>query len=218
MANKCMPQILEQDVFEALKQKFSALHDDITLLYTPKKGGTEDEVGALLSDFTELSSRIKVLTPIWGSAEAQALGIVDGPAIVFKGNLVKGDARYYGTPAGYEFGMLVEVIMLAGGAVQMGGPVAKFVESLNRPLKLEVFVTNNCPFCPTSAYVALKLAMLSPHVRGYVYNAPEFPEVSRKYSVHGVPKTVINDGAGEYMGGYGEDVAILNIKKAIQAN
>ena len=37
------------------------------------------------------------------------------------------------------------------------------------------------------------MAFASPHVTAYAVEATEFPDLARKYTVTGVPKTVVND-------------------------
>ena len=41
--------------------------------------------------------------------------------------------------------------------------------------------------------LAHKLAIESPHIRADMVEAIEFPHLSNKYHVHGVPRTVINE-------------------------
>lgn len=47
--------------------------------------------------------------------------------------------------------------------------------------------------------LANRMAMLSPHVSARTIEANEFPEVSRRYGVQGVPRTVVND-RGAFVG------------------
>ena len=37
------------------------------------------------------------------------------------------------------------------------------------------------------------MAFLSPHITAYAVEATEFPDLARRYTVSGVPKTVVND-------------------------
>jgi predicted DsbA family dithiol-disulfide isomerase len=47
--------------------------------------------------------------------------------------------------------------------------------------------------------LANRMAMISPHVSARTIEASEFPEVSRRYGVQGVPRTVVND-RGAFVG------------------
>jgi glutaredoxin len=57
----------------------------------------------------------------------------------------------------------------------------------------QVFVTPTCPYCPQAVRLAHKLAIESDLIRADMVEAIEFPQLSNKYHVHGVPRTVINE-------------------------
>ena len=46
--------------------------------------------------------------------------------------------------------------------------------------------------------------------------ATEFPELSGKYRVSGVPHTVVNEGAGNMVGAGPEEMLVEEIRKAMQ--
>src|SRR5690606_36762162 len=58
---------------------------------------------------------------------------------------------------------------------------------------LQVFVTPTCPYCPRAVVLAHAMAIASDRVRADMVEATEFPHLSMKYNVMGVPRTVIND-------------------------
>lgn len=47
-----------------------------------------------------------------------------------------------------------------------------------------------------------------------VIEANEFPLLARKYAVRGVPKTVINDGASEFVGAHPEPMQVQAVLAA----
>ena len=57
---------------------------------------------------------------------------------------------------------------------------------------MQVFVTPTCPHCPSAAVLASRMARYSSRVRSEVIEANEFPELSSKFRVQGVPRTVVN--------------------------
>jgi glutaredoxin-like protein len=176
-----------------------------------------EHIKEMLNDIAALSGKveIEIHDMIKEPETAKQHSVDDGPVILVKSRNVKGDARYYGIPSGYEFAPFLEVLRMAGNNISINDSARNFFDGLASAVKLEVFVTPTCPHCPTSAYVALKFAMASSKVKGHVYEAMEFPQVANKYAVRGVPKTVINEGKAEYVGGYPEDIAFVQIKKAL---
>lgn len=56
--------------------------------------------------------------------------------------------------------------------------------------------------------------MVNEHVTADVVEAQEFPTLARKHRVSGVPKTVLNDGASEFVGAQPEEVQVEAVVKA----
>ncbi|MDT8306707.1 MAG: thioredoxin family protein, partial [Anaerolineae bacterium] len=102
--------------------------------------------------------------------------------------------RFYGIPSGYEFATLIEDIkMVSGGETGLSDATREQVAALETPVHFQVFVTPTCPYCPRAVILAHQLAMESDLVRGDMVEAIEFPHLSNKYQVQGVPRTVINE-------------------------
>ncbi len=102
--------------------------------------------------------------------------------------------RFFGIPSGYEFMSLLEAIrMVSSGQVELQQETRSFLDSLTKPVHLQVFITPTCPYCPRSVMLAHKLAFYSPWVTGDMIEATEFPALSNRYSVMAVPRTVINE-------------------------
>ncbi len=64
--------------------------------------------------------------------------------------------------------------------------------------------------------LAHRMALASPMVTADAVEATEFPELSGKYRVSGVPHTVINEGAGNMIGAAPEDMLVGEIKKVLK--
>lgn len=102
--------------------------------------------------------------------------------------------RYYGIPSGYEFSSLIEDIKLvASGESGLSSETKQWAAGLQDPVHLQVFVTPTCPYCPPAVILAHQLAMESDLIQADMIEATEFPDLSMKYQVMGVPRTVINE-------------------------
>ena len=64
---------------------------------------------------------------------------------------------------------------------------------IKTPMRLQVFVTPTCPYCPRAVHMAHQMAMENSHITADMVEAIEFPHLAHKYSVMGVPRTVINE-------------------------
>ena len=112
---------------------------------------------------------------------------------------------YLGIPGGYEFGALVDTVRRLGeGSHGISDANLRRLGDLTKPVEVMVFVTPSCPYCPAAASLAFRLAMASPLVTGITVEAMEFPALSDRHQVSGVPRTVVNR-AGAFVGAMPED-------------
>jgi glutaredoxin-like protein len=121
------------------------------------------------------------------------LGIDKIPAIAIIGAEDYG-VRFYGIPSGYEFtSLLLAIKAVAAGKPELSEEGLQALAELTEPIHMQVFVTPTCPYCPGSVVLAHQMAIASPMVRADMVEATEFPHLSIKYQVMGVPRTVINE-------------------------
>jgi glutaredoxin-like protein len=151
-----------------------------------------EEVAALSDDLS-----VEVHDFMADTEAVERYGIDKIPAIAIMG----GDGqdygvRYYGIPSGYEFTSLLHDILAVGagpGAVGLSPDTLAALENLSKPVHLQVFVTPTCPYCPRAVLLAHAMAIVSDKVRADTVEATEYPHLAIKYSVMGVPRTVINE-------------------------
>jgi Thioredoxin domain len=60
------------------------------------------------------------------------------------------------------------------------------------------------------------MALESPLVEAEMIEAMEFPELSDRHDVSGVPQTSINDGAGRLVGAAPESYLVAEIQRALK--
>ncbi len=208
--------VLDEATKNQVKELLGRLQDEVSIVYVDKENPVNKVIRELVQELSDISDKIKLTIYTHTDKEAKVLGLEEAPAIVLLGKNIKGKIVYYGIPSGHEFATLLDTIIRA--STNNPGLTAKsieFLNSLKEKMKMNVFVTPTCPHCPTSASIALRYAMYSDKVIGQVIEASEFPEWSQRFNVMGVPKTVIND-KGSYVGGYPEDLAVDQIKQALQ--
>jgi hypothetical protein len=63
--------------------------------------------------------------------------------------------------------------------------------------------------------LALQMALESPLVEVDAVEAMEFPELSERFQVRGVPQTTINQGAGTVVGAMPEEDLLIEIEQAL---
>ena len=149
---------------------------------------------------------------------AEKYGVDKVPAIIpLKGtkedNTYLG-VRFFGIPAGYEFTSLLDSILtISSGTVGLSDDTQEYLKELDKDVHLQVFVTPTCPYCPRAVVLAHHMAMMNDRITADMVEAQEFPELSQRYRVMGVPRTVINND--HHQEGAAPENAIIDlIKKA----
>ena len=147
--------------------------------------GLSDKIDVEVYDFVRDSEIV----------ETYAIDKIPAMAIVKGGDEPKDfGIRLYGIPSGYEFSTLIEdIAMVSNGESGLDQETKDELAGLESPLHFQVFVTPTCPYCPPAVRLAHKMALESELVTGDMVEAIEFPHVSNKYQVMGVPRTVINE-------------------------
>lgn len=179
-----------------------------------------NETQDILEQLAELSDKIDLqfFDKNEDKEVADRLGVDKYPAIVFVDeNENDTGVHFYGIPSGYEFTTLIEDIMdLANNHTNLSPETIEVLKQINEDVKLSVFITPTCPYCPRAVRVAHHMAMINPHIKGEMVEAMEFPELSDKHNVMGVPKTVINDGKEEQEGAAPEQLILEKIQMALR--
>jgi glutaredoxin-like protein len=124
---------------------------------------------------------------------AEEYGITRIPALVI-GSKTGSRVRFFGIPAGYELGMIIEDIKtISNGTTPLSMDTRKRLRAINSPVHIQVFVTPDSVYCPSMARLSHALAMANEHITADVIELQEFPALGNKYGIRSVPLTVIND-------------------------
>jgi len=176
------------------------------------------ETRQILEEVAELSDKIQleVLNHMENKEKADAYGIENQiPAIIIEGEKDYG-IRYYGIPSGYEFSTLLEDIIMVSKRDSGLKPATKSaLATLVKPVHIKVFVTPTCPYCPSAAITAHKMAFESDMIKAEVFESIEFPFLAQKYGVYGVPKVVINEKVS-FEGALPEEMFLDYVLKAVK--
>jgi len=202
---------------ERLKTTFGEMLRPVRLLFFTQTLGCETclQTKQILDELPVLSGNITVeeVNFILEPDRAKEYEIDRVPAVAVVGQDEAGNERdskirFLGTPAGYEFMSLIQAVLLVGGRPSMLSEASlKLIAAVQEPTTVRVFTTPTCPHCPRAVAVAHEMAFANPNITAFAVEATEFPDLARKYSVNGVPKTVVND-AVEILGALPPDAFV----------
>ena len=206
---------------QRLTETFNEMPRPVRLLFFTQTLGCETCLQAkqILDELPVLSNKISIeeVNFVLEPARAAQYDIDRVPAVAVVGQNEAGEERdskirFLGTPSGYEFMSLIQAVLLVGGRPSMLSKESlELIAAVDVPTTVHVFTTPTCPHCPRAVAVAHEMAFANPNITAFAVEATEFPDLARKYSVTGVPKTVVNgiaEGAVEILGALPPDAFV----------
>ena len=170
------------------------------------------ETRQLIQELATLNEKIQIeiYDFVADSEKAKEYGVDKVPAIAIISEKDYG-VRFYGLPYGYEFTTLIEAVgNVSRGKTDISDKTREMLREVKTPVHIQVFITLTCPHCPIVASIAHKFAIENDLIKADVIEASEFPHLSLKYGIMGVPKTVINEKI-DFIGALPEDLFLEHV-------
>lgn len=219
--------MLDEKIRDQVKQIFTGLNQPVTVLFFGSNEENCEYCGQtlqLMEELVALSDKLELHSyDIDEQPEVAAQYHVEHvPGIVMTapdGETFRDyGIRYAGVPAGHEFTSIIrDLLMISSRDSGLSKETKEFLAKLDRPVKMQVFVTPTCPYCPQAVVLAHQMAMESPMVQAEMVEAMEFPILADQFGVSGVPHTVINAGMGDVIGAVPEAALRQKIQQAMEA-
>jgi glutaredoxin-like protein len=224
-------ELLNKDVREATKKRFDDMTGRVKILHFTQEPsrlvllssiGSQDcafckETKQLLQEVAGLSDKIDFQIFDFKADKdiAAAYGIDKIPATVIMGEEDYG-IRIFGIPSGYEYQTLIDdIVDVSHRDSGLAEATRQALKAVDKDIRIQVFVTPTCPYCGIAVRLAHQFAMESPRIRGEMVESTEFPHISNKYKVYGVPKTIVNETI-QFEGAVSEEVFLENVLKAVK--
>ncbi len=191
--------LFDEKVKQQLKNIFNNLLNPINLVFFTQEFECYpcSDVHAFVDEIASLSDKIKLSVYDFQKDKALAdkFGVDKIPAIVIndKDNVYHG-IKYYGLPGGYEINSFLQtMIEVSGRKEPIPEPLLSQIASISKNVRMQVYVTLTCPFCPTAVGIAHRLALENKNIQSDMVDSSLFPYLVQKYQVSSVPMTIINE-------------------------
>jgi len=188
---------MDEATREQVRELFNGIVNDVTIhLFIEERDCLYcNDVKDMVEQLADLTDKISIVEHKGKltSDVARDMGVEYNPAIVLHGK-DKYNVKFYGIPAGHEFGALVgSIIDVSTGTAPLPPDIVEDIIAIDKPIKIKVFVTPQCPYCPDMTRLAHQASILNPLISSEMIESLEFQELVAKYEVYGVPKTIINE-------------------------
>jgi glutaredoxin-like protein len=202
---------------ETVRERLAVIQQPVTLLFFTQTFGAPETVYVtkrVLDEIVPLTDHLSIeeVNLVLDKDRAAQYGIEHVPAIVLLKDGQDTRMRFLGAPAGYEFMSLIEAIILAGtdGSGLSAQARSLVAQHVTAPLDIKVFVTPTCPHCPRAVILAHRLAVENPLIHASCVEATEFMDLTRRFNVTGVQKTIVNDSI-EILGALPEEQFVRTV-------
>jgi len=208
---------------------FSKLINPVRLLVFIGKDHCQycDQLKQLVEEISELSNLVTYELHDFDSEKelAEKYRINIAPAVVITQDGKDLGVRYFGLPAGHEFGSFLEdIVDVSKGETDLLEETKEALKGINKDVQIYVFVTPTCPYCPMAVRMAHKFAIEhalagNDKILGDMIEAIEFPELADQYGVMAVPKVVIkvdSEDKVSFEGAYPEKMFLEKLLEALE--
>ncbi len=197
--------IFNQEVESKLREILTDMKDEVHLAFFTQEFEcrTCQDTHQFVESFSALSDKVnfEVFEFVKDKEKADAYGVDKIPAIVVLDKDKKDHGiRFYGVPGGYEINSFIQAMKeVSGNREELPQELLDRIHAIDKDVHIQVFITLTCPHCPGAVVAGHRLALENEHIQADMVDASIFPELSAKYNVMGVPKTIIN-GDKELLG------------------
>lgn len=210
--------LLTEDVTAQLKEEFAKLVNPVRLavFFQALEDPESEQVKRLVEELAALEPKLSAepVNFVLDKERCEALGVARTPAIAILGAEKDYGIRFYGLPTGYEFGSLVDAILLvSSGESGLSEETKAALKDVAKDVHIQVFSTPTCPYCPRATRLAWQFAMESERLSADGVEVTGFPDLARRYEVRGVPKTVVGETA-EFVGAGPEAMLLSHVQRA----
>lgn len=212
--------LIKKEQQKQLKEIFKKLENNVKLIFFTQEMECPfcKDTRELLQDLSSLSDKkisLEIYDFVADKDKVDKYKIDKIPAVVVEGQKDYG-IRFYGIPAGYEFTSLINsIIIVSRGQSGLSDETKELLKKLKDPVRIQVFITLTCPYCPKAVEMAHRLAIESDLITGEMIESSEFPILIQKYNVMSVPRVIINDKV-DFEGALPEKDFVQNLMKVLE--
>ncbi len=217
-------KLLNEQIVDQIRDIFTQLDKPVEILYFGSKTDCDycEDTLQLVEEVAAISDKLRIqqLDIEDDAALARQYNVDKTPGLVIAARdadqIVDYGIRFAGIPSGHEFSSLIhDLVVVSSRDSGLNEKTRHFLQDLEQPVLLQVFVTPTCPYCPQAVLLAHQMALESPLVQAEMVEAMEFPDLAERHHVSGVPQTTINAGANHVVGAVPEDYLVEQIRQSI---
>ena len=186
---------LDQNIVTQLKGFFDKITDDIKIISFLGENDKGKELDGFLNEIADISNTIKYESYIFGSnnelEESYVITRENSFTLVKNGN--KTGINFCGIPGGHEFNSFVlGVLSLAGLGKKLENDKLEKIQTVSKPLNIEIFISLSCTHCPDVVQALHLIAANNENITADMIDSAVFPNEAKEKDIQAVPTVFIN--------------------------
>lgn len=177
--------MLDQNILDQLKSVYSALENEIRLVYKKSSHADQSQLVEMLTDIASTNpDKIKLIE------DSKESNVPDFE--IYYINRPSG-VRFTGIPNGHEFTSLILAILNADHKGKMpDGMMADRIRRLKGPIELQTYISLTCENCPDVVQALNIMSYLHSNMKHQMIDGAYTPEAIDQLGIQGVPSVIHN--------------------------
>ena len=181
-------ELLSSDILNAVTNYVADLKKSVTLVL---QTGTHDK----REELVDFLSAIAATSPLLTLEQRDTQGSLRSPiSFTLEADGAATGITFSGIPSGHEFNSLILAILQGGGAseLKLDASIVETVQSINDPVRFEIFISLSCHNCPDVVQTLNKFALLNQNISTEMIDGGLFQDIIDDRDIQGVPSVFMN--------------------------
>lgn len=187
--------LLDNNIVEQLKGYFDKINGNIELVVFLNNSEKSAELDSFLQEVDAISGKVNYVKKSFDNdkADLEKANLTRPTSFTILKDGENTGINFSGIPGGHEFNsFILAVLGLAGLGKKLEGEQLSKVESVNKPVNIETFVSLSCTHCPDVVQALNLISTNNKNITATMVDSAVFFEEAKEKDIQAVPVVFIN--------------------------
>ena len=187
--------LLDSNIVEQLKGYFDKINGNIELVSFLNDSDKSKELDSFLQEVDAISEKVNYVKKTFENdkTDLEKANITRPTSFTILKDGENTGINFSGIPGGHEFNsFILAVLGLAGFGKKLEGEQLSKVESVNKPVNIETFVSLSCTHCPDVVQALNLISANNKNITATMIDSAVFFEEAKEKDIQAVPVVFIN--------------------------
>ena len=187
--------LLDSNIVEQLKGYFDKINGNIELVAFLNDSEKSAELDSFLQEVDAISGKVNYVKKSFDNdkADLEKANLTRPTSFTILKDGENTGINFSGIPGGHEFNsFILAVLGLAGLGKKLEGEQLSKVESVNKPVNIETFISLSCTHCPDVVQALNLIPTNNKNITATMVDSAVFFEEAKEKDIQAVPVVFIN--------------------------